>query len=302
MLKVSICIPTYNNLAGLKKALDSVFQQTFTNYEIIITDDSSNNEIGDFVKTLDKENLRYYKNPIALGSPENWNEALRKANGEYIKILHHDDWFTDENALEAFVKLLDDNPNCSLGFVSSKVINLENENLEYTNKPDENYVKRINEFPIELLRGNKIGAPSATIFRKTNNLFFDPHLIWLVDIDFYINLLKQGTLYYDNSEAICIGVSPSQITNSVNKDKKTNVFEYFYLLKKYKIQNLAKTTILPPYKWLAEKFSLKNVQDIRDAGYAEELPVDVDVIFTSASKENSFKKMIKNLIYTQKKK
>lgn len=300
--KVSICIPTYNNLLGIQKCLESVFIQTFTDYEIIITDDSRNDDVKNYIFSLNRKDIQYHKNTIALGSPQNWNAAIEKANGEYIKILHHDDWFTDKNALEVFVKLLNDNPKGSLGFVSSKVINLENDTLEYTNKPDGNYVERINQFPMELLRGNKIGAPSATIFRKASNLFFDPQLIWLVDIDFYINILKQGTLHFDSREVISIGISPSQITNSVNNDKKINVFEYFYLLKKYKIQNLAETTILPPYRWLAEKFSLKNIRDIRDAGYTEELPADVDIIFQSISKKNSLKKMIKNLIYTQKKK
>ena len=46
--------------------------------------------------------LRYFKNEQPLGTPENWNEAIRNANGAWIKIMHNDDWFATDNALQVF--------------------------------------------------------------------------------------------------------------------------------------------------------------------------------------------------------
>ena len=50
--KVSICIPTYNQVIYLKRTIDSVFEQTYTDYEIIITDDSPTDVVFDVVKQL----------------------------------------------------------------------------------------------------------------------------------------------------------------------------------------------------------------------------------------------------------
>ena len=44
----------------------------------------------------------YYKNIKVLGTPENWNESIRKAKGAWIKLMHDDDWFANENSLQKF--------------------------------------------------------------------------------------------------------------------------------------------------------------------------------------------------------
>lgn len=109
-MKVSICIPAYNNEVSLKRCLDSVLIQDFEDYEIVITDDSPSNVIAQLVSGYNNSKIHYYKNTENLGSPENWNRALSLAKGEYIKIIHHDDWFSSNDSLDKFVALLDTNP------------------------------------------------------------------------------------------------------------------------------------------------------------------------------------------------
>ena len=48
--------------------------------------------------------IRYFKNADQLGTPENWNEGLRKASGDWIKIMHDDDWFTGPESLHIFTE------------------------------------------------------------------------------------------------------------------------------------------------------------------------------------------------------
>ena len=134
MTKVSICIPAYNQVKYLKKTIDSVLNQTFSDYEIIITDDSPTNIVFDLVVAYQSEKIKYYKNEVPLGSPENWNEAIRLSKGEYIKILHHDDYFTFPDSLEAFVELMDSSPKAVLGF-SSSVVDLINKNKMWIHSP-----------------------------------------------------------------------------------------------------------------------------------------------------------------------
>ena len=87
---VSLCIPTYNQVDSLRKVLDSIAAQDFGDYEIIITDDSPGDSISQLLREYSfKGEVRYFKNSVRKGSPENWNQAIHHASGDYIKVLHH---------------------------------------------------------------------------------------------------------------------------------------------------------------------------------------------------------------------
>lgn len=293
MPKVSICIPTYNNLEALKRCLDSVLMQTYTDYEVVITDDSSNEEIKNFLnENRNLENIFYFKNPKALGSPENWNEAVRKSKGEYIKILHHDDWFTYKNSLEIFVSLLDESPDCNLAFVASKNYDVDKKTIINYNNPSLEQINKVRNFPATLLNGNIIGAPSAVIFRKADLLLFDAKTIWFVDIDFYVQILiKNNNLKYDATDAISIGISTSQITKSVEKDKKINIFEHFYFLNKWNIQNIIGSQFEDSTVQLLKKFNIYSMDQIRKSGYENQVPNDLNKIFLRIFRERIKKKI-----------
>ena len=64
--KVSICIPAYNNVNEVKRLLESIFLQRFKNYEIILTDDSTNNEISELIEQMGRQKIRYIHNPKPL--------------------------------------------------------------------------------------------------------------------------------------------------------------------------------------------------------------------------------------------
>src|SRR5687767_9673514 len=104
MAKVSICIPAYNQVEFLRKTLNSILNQNFQDYEIIISDDFQDNSVKKLLLEFDlKGKMKYYQNNPSFGSPKNWNFSISKAQGEYIKILHHDDFFTTSECLAKFV-------------------------------------------------------------------------------------------------------------------------------------------------------------------------------------------------------
>ena len=110
-VKVSICIPAYNEPQLLHRSLRSICDQTYRSFEVVISDDSPDSTVETVVKQYNHAlAIRYYRNLVRKGTPENWNEAIRHAEGEYIKILHHDDWFSQPNSLRKYVELLDVNP------------------------------------------------------------------------------------------------------------------------------------------------------------------------------------------------
>ena len=97
-VKVSICIPTYNNVDEVERLLRSIFVQTYTDFEVHISDDSTNREIEELVKRKYAQ-VDYRHNEKPYGHIFNWNEAIRMSRGEYIKIMFSDDWFTTEDSL-----------------------------------------------------------------------------------------------------------------------------------------------------------------------------------------------------------
>ncbi len=268
MPKVSICIPTYNQTIHLKRTLDSILIQTYQDYEIIITDDSPGLIVKEFVEKYDfKGRLFYFKNDVTLGSPQNWNECIKKASGEYIKIVHHDDWFTTGDSLAQFVALLSDNPQCSLAFSSSFVLLANGDNWVHQVSPND--INRIQSHPESLLLSNKIGSPSAVIYRKSVFEYFDKNLIWLVDIEFYIRVIcKFNKPAYNSLPLITTYGAEGRVSDYCN-NREVEVSENFYVFQKIKhfigYQYLIKCTLHLLH--ICKKYNISTRNEIIACGF-----------------------------------
>lgn len=274
-VKVSICIPTYNQIEFLKKNLESIISQTFTNYEVIITDDSTSNEVEELVNQFFKlhpTKYIYHKNASSLGSPANWNKAISLAKGEYIKILHHDDWFKEKDSLEKFVSALDNHPKSNLAFCATSILNAK-DNSYSINKPDFDYLKALNSDPLVLFNNNRIGAPSATIYRASTDIRFDERIHYLVDVDFYLQLLKANPNATFIDEALIVNVShlDTQVTaSSINK--KTQIGEYCYMYNKWYKGKFPNANLRLFFKDLFAWYKLNSFNEIETLGYQKPEP------------------------------
>ncbi|MFO0355594.1 MAG: glycosyltransferase family 2 protein [Sphingobacteriaceae bacterium] len=274
-VKVSICIPTYNQTEFLKKNLESIIAQTFTDHEIIITDDSTTNEVEELVKQFFKlhpVNYIYHKNNSSLGSPANWNKAISLAKGEYIKILHHDDWFKEKDSLEKFVNALDHYPQSNLAYSATSILNAK-DNTYSVNKPDSEYRNSLHADPLVLFNNNRIGAPSATIYRASTDIRFDERISYLVDVDFYLQLLSANSNATFIEEALIVNVShlDTQVTaSSINK--KTQIGEYCYMYNKWFKGKFPNTKLRLFFKDLFAWYKLNSFDEIETLGYEKPEP------------------------------
>jgi len=106
MSKISVCIPTYNCKHFLQSALDSVYQQTFSDYEILIVDDGSTDGTEHMLKANGFTG-RYYRFD-RMGQQAARNKLIELAQGEYITYLDSDDELFPD-ALDILSKMMEEN-------------------------------------------------------------------------------------------------------------------------------------------------------------------------------------------------
>ena len=126
MPKVSVGLPVYNGEDYLKEALDSLLNQTFKDFELIISDNASTDatqEICESFTSLDKR-IRYYRNQENLGAAKNYNRVFELAVGEYFKWASHDD-LCAPTFLERCVEILELQPSVILAYTRTLIIDAQ---------------------------------------------------------------------------------------------------------------------------------------------------------------------------------
>ncbi|MBI5566772.1 MAG: glycosyltransferase family 2 protein [Chloroflexi bacterium] len=88
---ISIGIPTYNRAGLAQQAIQSVLQQTYQDFEIIVSDDCSTDETAQVIQDFHDPRIRYHRTLTNLRPPRNWNECVRLARGEFFALLPDDD-------------------------------------------------------------------------------------------------------------------------------------------------------------------------------------------------------------------
>lgn len=105
---VSIIMPSYNTGQYISKAVQSVLNQTYKNWELIIVDDCSTDNTDEAAARYKDERIRYHKNEKNSGAAVSRNYALQMAKGKWIAFLDSDDiWFPDK--LEKQIKFMENN-------------------------------------------------------------------------------------------------------------------------------------------------------------------------------------------------
>lgn len=138
-LLISVAMATYNGEKYLKEQLDSIFNQTYKNIEVIICDDCSNDKTVEILEEYRKKsNLKYFINKTNLGFKRNFEKAISLCNGSYISLADQDDiWL--ENKIEVLLKNINDfsliHSACSLIDNNSKIISplwRKEDNFQYS--------------------------------------------------------------------------------------------------------------------------------------------------------------------------
>ncbi|WP_024334608.1 glycosyltransferase family 2 protein [Desulfotignum balticum] len=188
---VSIILPTFNRAMSLERSVESVLNQTFTNFEIIIVDDGSVDQTPSVIESLLKKDprikaIRFENN---LGPAAARNSGIREASGEYVAFQDSDDVW-NEKKLEKQCLLLKNLPP-DYGFVFSTYQRISGKKSMVL--PRRLLNTNTDDLFIRILTKNLVGTPTA-IIRKScidQSGLMDESLMALEDWEFFIRLSRK---------------------------------------------------------------------------------------------------------------
>ena len=189
--KISVCIPSYNHEKTIGYTIESILNQTYQNFELIISDDNSTDKTIEVAKSFQDTRIKIIENKINSGVSVNSNIAIKNANGSYISLIASDDIMLPTR-LEKSINFLENNPEFMvvIGFVetideSNNIINHGMKKVFNQDVEPENILKKL------FYNGNFLCAPSATIKKSVfdNIGYFNNCLLQLQDFDFWIRIL-----------------------------------------------------------------------------------------------------------------
>ncbi|WP_242221188.1 glycosyltransferase [Bacillus cereus group sp. BfR-BA-01380] len=206
---VSILIPTYNRPIYFEQALKSAISQTYPNIEIIICDDSTNNETYEIVSAYTHiyPFLKYFKNEQNVGGKQNFQLAFQRSTGEYINYLMDDDLFHPQK-IERMMDVYLQDINKEIKIVTSYRQPIDDFG---NNIPDLVFTKKqyISDTILDGIKAgnsmitvtNWIGEPTTVLFRKKDltepfGQFCGYQYDSAVDMASWLSLLSQGKALY----------------------------------------------------------------------------------------------------------
>ncbi len=267
---ISICIPAYKKPEFVIRAIQSVQKQSYKNVEIIISDDSPNEDIKIAIQSyISQLNIKYYHNQPALKSPKNWNHAIQLSTGDYYMLLHQDDWLESELCLAIYLAAFKSNP--AIGFVFCKNTAIQPDGTQLNLQYIKSLLKEMKDKPNHILRANVIGPPSNTMLKKGVDVHYDEDYIWLVDVDYYVQLLNKGIQYiYLDQHLVSIGLHEDQTTVFCRNNEDVIVKENIWFAQKMGNKAFADILIYDYYWRLLRNYKIRSIEDLESDGVSKD--------------------------------
>ena len=196
MPRVSVIVPSYNRAQMLPRALESIFAQTYKDYEVIVVDDGSKDETPEVMKQF-LGRVKYIRKENG-GSASARNRGIEESGGKYIAFLDSDDYWVPEK-LEVQVQVLDAHPNVGIVYARMPIINDKGERVG--TKPAGISGRNFKE-----LLEHWGDLPTSTVmtrrecFEKAGK--FDTALTTMQDIDMWLRIARHYDLYEIESKVL----------------------------------------------------------------------------------------------------
>ena len=191
---VSVIIPSYNHEKFVRECIQSVFDQTFQDFEIIITDDASTDHTVKIIEQLDDSRIKLFKHSTNRGVSVAVNNCIRHASGRYFAWLSTDDvWYPEK--LEIQVRYLNEHPNVGVVFGKVDWIDESGNLITDPSFPYLNLFNVENRTRAEWLRqffliGNCLSLPCSLVRKECFEAvgLYNPAYAKIPDLDLWIRI------------------------------------------------------------------------------------------------------------------
>lgn len=222
MPKISVVMTLFNTPEEyLKKTVESILGQTFSDFEFIITDDSNQWDYKTFFESFNDARIQYIKSDVNKGPGHGRNVGIKKAQGEYVAIVDSDDVYLP-NRLQVQADFLDKNPDVAVVSAAFK----------YSNKNKiPAVIENDEEIKAALLFDAQIANPLAMFRRESfseKNLFYSEDINLCEDYELWLNTMLAGLKLANINQVLMIYTRrPGQLTKS-RTQKQIDTIKHVY--------------------------------------------------------------------------
>lgn len=240
---MSVIVPNYNHARFLRKRMDTIVQQTFTDFEVIILDDCSHDSSLDVLEEYksDPRVSHFIVNDANSGSPFlQWSKGIGLAKGRYIWVAESDD-YADPHLLERLVPILDEHHDVGIAYVDSLQVNEYGEQMPVPESNRASVARWQSSFLVKgreairefMFDKNMIPNASAVVFRK--EIFDSIPLSYLElkvigDWLIWTEMLKRSNLYFCAEKLNFFRYHPAVTRIHRTRDKRLQVYAERYVI------------------------------------------------------------------------
>ncbi|MBD2104419.1 glycosyltransferase [Leptolyngbya sp. FACHB-261] len=241
MPRVSVIIPSYNHEKYIAETIESVLNQSYQDFEIVIVDDGSSDKTVDIISQFSDERIRLFQLEKNRGASVAANKCVREAKGEFVAMLSSDDIFMHDK-LEKQVAFLEKNTEIAAVFSYAQIVGEDGRNSvgeqNFYQKafiqPNRTRFEWLNHF---FFYGNCLCHPSVLIRKQCYGVVgsYDERFAQLPDLDFWIRLCSKYDIYVIPENLIKFRVRKHQENASGNRPevKIRHMIELSQILKNY---------------------------------------------------------------------
>lgn len=237
MPKVSICIPSYNHGRFIGTAIESILNQSYTDWELLIQDDCSLDDTQRVLQTYSDSRIIIHHNSSNLGPVVTLNAVMSQAQGVYLSFLASDDYFFPHK-LTTQVAYLDAHPECGAVFGLPMVIDDHNTHLDtQTRLWSSGPPSRPQQLQHLFFHDNYLCHPTVMMRRSVFQELgpYDLRLRQLPDYDYWIRLLTKYSLHVLPDQVTALRKLANMQNESAPRPEvlaRTD-WERFYVLRRY---------------------------------------------------------------------
>jgi glycosyltransferase involved in cell wall biosynthesis len=243
---VSVGIPAFNGEKYLSEAIQSVLNQNYENFELIVVDDASQDQTLKIARSFKDVRIRTFANSNRLGLVKNWNECLKNARGDFFCILGQDDVMEADNLREKVASMLE---TPSAGMVYSKVLEIDEcgTDFRYFEQRNENVskVEKGRAFFERIFRENFVCSSSVVIRRACLERIggFDARLNFACDWEMWMRISLHSDVIYSAAPLTRVRY------HSLNESKRYAGYEGIrerWLARRFIYEKYGKSVDFPP--------------------------------------------------------